>query len=157
EHEWCPPGHGDLYAALESSGLLTALLTRGFEWLFVSNSDNLGAVLDVDILGYVAAERVPFVMEAIDRTEADRKGGHIARSKDGRLLLRESAQVPDDGQAEFQDVSQHRFFNANNLWVSLHALREALDRTEGVLGLPMIANEKPVDPSDPSTPKVVQL
>ena len=157
EHEWCPPGHGDIYAALESSGLLDALLARGFEYVFVSNSDNLGAVLDVDILGYVASERVPFLMEVIDRSEADRKGGHIARRRDGRLLLRESAQCPDDALAAFQDIERHKYFNANNLWVRLRTLKDVITRTNGVLGLPMLANEKPVDPADPASPAVIQL
>jgi UTP--glucose-1-phosphate uridylyltransferase len=157
EHEWCPPGHGDIYAALETSGMLDQLLARGFEYVFVSNADNLGAVLDLDILGYVAAEGVPFVMEVIDRYLADRKGGHLARRPDGRLLLREIAQCPEDALDAFQDVTRHRFFNANNLWVSLRSLKDVIVRTEGVLGLPMIANEKPVDPNDPSSPTVVQL
>lgn len=157
EHEWCPPGHGDLYAALLTSGLLDALLARGFEYAFVSNSDNLGAVVDVDLLGYVAGERLPFLMEVIERTEADRKGGHLARRKDGRLILREIAQCPEDELEEFQDIRRHRYFNANNLWVNLRLLQQVLARTEGVLGLPMITNEKPVDPDDPSSPKVVQL
>ncbi len=38
-----PPGHGDLYNALLRSGLLDQLLEDGKEYLFVSNSDNLGA------------------------------------------------------------------------------------------------------------------
>src|SRR6185436_5602481 len=101
EHEWCPPGHGDLYAALLTSGLLDGLLARGFEYAFVSNSDNLGAVVDADLLGYVAAERLPFLMEVIERTAADRKGGHLARRSDGRLLLREIAQCPDDEREAF--------------------------------------------------------
>src|SRR4051794_36462579 len=42
--EWCPPGHGDLYTALVTSGMLAQLLERGFEYAFVANSDNLGAV-----------------------------------------------------------------------------------------------------------------
>jgi UTP--glucose-1-phosphate uridylyltransferase len=42
---WYPPGHGDLYLALHRSGVLDQLLTEGKEYLFVSNSDNLGAVL----------------------------------------------------------------------------------------------------------------
>jgi UTP--glucose-1-phosphate uridylyltransferase len=157
EHEWCPPGHGDIYPALVTSGLLDALLTRGFEYVFVSNSDNLGAVLDVDILGYMATENVPFLMEVIDRSEADRKGGHIARRHDGRLLLREGAQCPEESMDAFQDIERHRYFNANNLWLRLRSLKEVLERTEGVLGLPMIANEKPVDPADASSPKVIQL
>ena len=157
EHEWCPPGHGDIYAAMETSKLLDTLLARGFEYVFVSNSDNLGAVLDVDILGFVASEQVPFLMEVIDRSQADRKGGHIARHRNGRLLLRESAQCPDDAIDAFQDIERHRYFNANNLWVRLRTLKDLLTRTDGVLGLPMIANEKPVDPSDPSSPTVIQL
>jgi UTP--glucose-1-phosphate uridylyltransferase len=157
EHEWCPPGHGDLYAALLTSGLLDALVARGFEYALVSNSDNLGAVPDVDLLGYVAGERLPFLMEVIERTEADRKGGHLARRKDGRLILREIAQCPEEELNEFQDVRRHRYFNANNLWVNLRTLQQVLARTEGVLGLPMITNEKPVDPDDPSSPRVIQL
>lgn len=45
--EWCPPGHGDLYTALYGSGKLDALLANGIRYMFVSNSDNLGATLDV--------------------------------------------------------------------------------------------------------------
>jgi UTP--glucose-1-phosphate uridylyltransferase len=157
EHEWCPPGHGDIYPALATSGLLATLLAHGFEYMFVSNSDNLGAVLDADILGFVAAERVPFVMEVIDRSEADRKGGHLARRKGGGLVLREIAQCPDDALDAFQDVRRHRYFNANNLWVDLRALAAVLERTGGVLGLPLITNEKPVDPGDPGSAKVIQL
>lgn len=40
--EWCPPGHGDLYAALYGSGRLDELLKKGVKYMFVSNSDNLG-------------------------------------------------------------------------------------------------------------------
>ena len=79
ELEWCPPGHGDIYTALQSSGLLDAMLERGYRWAFVSNSDNLGATIDARILAWIAAEDAPFLMEVCDRTEADRKGGHIAR------------------------------------------------------------------------------
>merc|ERR1719486_261871 len=43
-HEWCPPGHGDLYPALLGSGALQKLLDGGFKYMFVSNSDNLGAL-----------------------------------------------------------------------------------------------------------------
>ena len=76
--EWCPPGHGDLYTALVTSGMLEQLLEQGFEYAFVANSDNLGAVLDPRILAWLRAEDVPFAMEVTDRTEADRKGGHLA-------------------------------------------------------------------------------
>lgn len=157
EHEWCPPGHGDLYPALVTSGLLAALRARGIRWAFVSNSDNLGAVLDVDILGWVAAEEVSFVMEVADRSEADKKGGHLACRADGGLLLRETAQCPADDRGAFEDVRRHRYFNTNNLWIDLEVLARLLDERRGILGLPMITNEKPVDPDDPASPRVVQL
>lgn len=41
---WYPPGHGDVYNALYHSGVLDQLIASGKEYLFVSNSDNLGAV-----------------------------------------------------------------------------------------------------------------
>jgi UTP--glucose-1-phosphate uridylyltransferase len=96
-------------------------------------------------------------MEVIDRSEADRKGGHLARRRDGRLVLRESAQCPPEAQAAFQDIRRYGYFNANSLWVHLPTLRDVLARTGGVLGLPMITNEKPIDPNDASSAKVLQL
>jgi UTP--glucose-1-phosphate uridylyltransferase len=157
EHEWCPPGHGDIYAALLSSGELDAMLAAGYRTAFVSNSDNLGAVLDLGLLGWFVESRAPFAMEVKQRTHADRKGGHLARSRAGRLTLREVAQCPKDELAGFEDVSRWRFFNTNNLWIDLEALRDALAARDGVLPLPLIRNEKPVDPEDPSSPRVIQL
>jgi len=157
DHEWCPPGHGDIYTALVTSGTLDALLEGGYEYAFVSNSDNLGAVLDVGILGWFAQRRLPFLMEAADRTEADRKGGHLARRKGGGLVLREVAQCPGDEIESFQDVRTHRYFNTNTLWVNLRRLEEELRRRGGVLGLPLIRNEKTLDPADDASPPVIQL
>jgi len=157
EYEWCPPGHGDIYAALQTSGVLRALLDAGIQYAFVSNADNLGAVLDPDILGWIATERVPFVMEVCDRTEADKKGGHLARRKDGRLMLREFSQCPDDEREAFQDVARWRFINTNSLWLDLHALARVLEEQGGIVELPLIVNRKPVDPDAPSSPEVIQL
>merc|ERR1719446_1899992 len=50
DHEWCPPGHGDLYPAMLGSGTLDKLLKKGIKYMFVSNSDNLGATMDLKIL-----------------------------------------------------------------------------------------------------------
>jgi len=156
-YEWCPPGHGDLYTALLTSGILDALVEAGFRTAFVSNADNLGAVLDLELLGWFAESGAPFAMEVKERTVADRKGGHLALRKEGGLLLRETAQCPPEEQAEFEDIKLYRFFNTNNLWLDLHALRETLRERDGVLGLPMIKNLKPVDPRDPNSPQVIQL
>jgi UTP--glucose-1-phosphate uridylyltransferase len=156
--EWAPPGHGDVFTSLATSGMLDTLLERDYEYVFLSNSDNLGAVLEPRILTWFAREELPFLSEVVDRMEADRKGGHLAlrRDHDG-LVLRETAQVPDEDQEAFEDTERHRFFNANNIWVNLRALKGALDERDGVLGLPMIVNKKTVDPNDSSSPEVVQL
>jgi UDP-glucose pyrophosphorylase len=79
ELEWNPPGHGDVYTALVTSGLLDKLLKRGYRYAFISNSDNLGAVMDSRLLGYIAKEKLPFLMEVARRTHLDRKGGHLAK------------------------------------------------------------------------------
>lgn len=158
--EWAPPGHGDLYPSLLSSGMLDDLLDGGYRYAFVANVDNLGAVLEPRILAWFAREQIPFLMEVADRSAADRKGGHLARRAGGGgfgLVLREIAQTPDEDVEAFQDTSRHRFFNTNTLWIDLHALRDLLDEREGVLGLPMIVNRKTVDPADPSSTPVVQL
>ena len=155
--EWAPPGHGDIYPSLLSSGVLDALLDAGFEHAFVSNVDNLGAVMDERILAWFARERVPFLMEVADRTAADRKGGHIARRAGGGLVLRETAQTSEADLAALQDVGRHRYFNTNNLWVDLRALAAVLRERDGVLGLGMIVNPKTVDPSDAGSPAVLQL
>jgi UTP--glucose-1-phosphate uridylyltransferase len=155
--EWCPPGHGDLYTALLTSGMLDALLERGYRYAFVSNSDNLGAVLEPRILAWMAREQIPFVMEVTDRTEADRKGGHIAARPGGGYVLRETAQTPKEDLDALQDIGRHRYVNTNNLWIDVQALRDLMHEREGVLGLPLIVNRKTVDPGDKSSPEVFQL
>ncbi len=131
ELEWCPPGHGDLYPALLGSGWLDRLLADGVKYAFVSNSDNLGAQLDMNFLRWFAESGAPFVMEVTRRTEAD---------------------IP-----EFQNISKHRYFNTNTLWIRLDALKEILDANGGVLPLPMIRNSKTLNPRDPESAPVYQL
>jgi UTP--glucose-1-phosphate uridylyltransferase len=156
--EWCPPGHGDVYGALRRSGMLAALLEKGFRYAMISNSDNLGATTEPRIAAMIAREQVPFLMEAVVGTEAERKGGHIARRRsDGQLVLRESAQTPPEDQDSFRDYRRWRYYNTNNLWVELQALSDKLDQNDGVLELPLIVNRKTVDPRDSDSTPVLQL
>lgn len=155
--EWCPPGHGDIYTALMTSGVLKALLTAGYRYAFIANADNLGACLDESILGYLVTHSCPFLMEVADRTAADSKGGHLARRPDGQLILRESAQCPADDRPAFQDISRHKYFNTNNLWLDLRALQEIMAERNDILGLPMICNAKTVDPANEDSARVYQL
>ncbi|CAJ1445206.1 unnamed protein product, partial [Effrenium voratum] len=173
-HEWCPPGHGDLYPAMLGSGTLEKLLKKGFSarsqhyrlvlgelcyrYMFVSNSDNLGATMDLKILTHFVHSGAPFMMEVAERTDADKKGGHLAVDKaSGGLLLRESAQCPDEDEKEFQNVAKYKFFNTNNLWVDLVALKREFRRNDGALPLPVMKNSKTVDPRDKASTKVLQL
>ena len=155
--EWCPPGHGDLYPALFSSGVLARLLAAGYRYAFVSNADNLGAVLDEAILGYFAASRAPFLLEVAERTAADRKGGHLARRPGGGLILREAAQCPAADLDAFQDIKRYRYFNTNSLWLDLHALQDKFSESGGLFELPLIVNRKTLDSRDPASRPVLQL
>jgi UTP--glucose-1-phosphate uridylyltransferase len=156
--EWAPPGHGDVYTSLGASGMLAELLERGYRYLFLSNSDNLGARLEPRILDWFAAQGLPFLSESTERTESDRKGGHLARRRsDDGLLLRETAQTADEDRGAFEDLERHRFFNCNNIWVDLRALEHELADHDGVLELPLIVNRKTVDPRDSSSADVLQL
>lgn len=156
--EWCPPGHGDLYPSLLGSGWLDRLAGEGIEYLFVSNSDNLGATVDTELLKHFARSGLSFLMEVAVRTASDRKGGHLARRKsDGRLVLREIAQCPEDDLEAFQDIGRHGFFNTNTLWLRVADLRRALDEGGGALPLPLIRNTKTINPRDASSTKVLQL
>jgi UTP--glucose-1-phosphate uridylyltransferase len=151
--EWAPPGHGDVYSALKGSGMLDALREHGFRYAMISNSDNLGAAVDARIAAHVAREGIPFLMEVVLGTEADRKGGHIARRRsDGQLVLRETAQTPKEDAESFRDYRRWRYYNTNSLWVDLDALAEA-----GTLELPVIVNRKTVDPRDSGSTPVIQL
>jgi UTP--glucose-1-phosphate uridylyltransferase len=156
--DWAPPGHGDVYGALRRSGMLQTLLDRGFRYAMISNADNLGATVDARIASFVAEQRIPFLMEVVGGTEADRKGGHIARRRsDGQLVLRETAQTSPEDEESFRDFRRWRYYNTNTLWIDLHALAQELSRREGVLELPLIVNRKTVDPRDAQSPAVLQL
>jgi UTP--glucose-1-phosphate uridylyltransferase len=158
ELEWCPPGHGEVYFALSSAGLIDSWLRDGFEYVFISNGDNLGASPSAELAGAFALSGAPFAMEVARRSANDRKGGHLARRiADGRLVLRESAQTRSEDLHAFADEEKHPYFNTNSLWVRLDALKQLLDDEGDVLELPLIRNSKPVDPSDLDSPQVYQL
>ena len=52
----------------------------------------------------------------------------------------------------FKTSNRHRYFNTNNLWLRLDHLAEALQRNGGLLPLPVITNQKTVDPRDKKSP-----
>ncbi|KAI0702985.1 UTP-glucose-1-phosphate uridylyltransferase [Cerioporus squamosus] len=139
---WYPPGHGDLYNALLHSGVLDQLLSEGKEYLFVSNSDNLGAVVDDKILQHMIDSQAEFIMEVTDKTKADIKGGTLI-DYEGSIRLLEVAQVPNEHVEDFKSVRKFKIFNTNNLWINLRALKRIME-SEG-MELDIIVNPKTTD------------
>ena len=156
ELEWNPPGHGDVFTALNTSGMLKHLLENGIQYAFIHNLDNLGARMETSLLGYFAEHRFPFMMEVAEKTPADIKGGHLARHQNGRLILREAAQCPQDEIAAFQDITRYRFFNTNNIWINLNSLNSLFEK-DHTIRLPMILNPKTVDPRNEKSSPVFQI
>jgi len=139
---WYPPGHGDLYNALFHSGVLDQLLSEGREYLFVSNSDNLGAVVDESILQHMIDTQAEFIMEVTDKTKADIKGGTLI-DYEGSIRLLEIAQVPSEHVEDFKSVRKFKIFNTNNLWINLRALKRLME--SGGIELDIIINPKTTD------------
>src|SRR5690606_34156165 len=141
-----------------ASGVVKALLEAGFRYASVSNADNLGAAPDGRIAAWFAASGAPYAAEMSLKTPADVKGGQLViRRSDGRIIQRETAQTHPDDLDIALDPERHRYFHTNNLWFDLEALDAELERTGGVLELPLIRNEKTVDPTDPDSPAVIQI
>ncbi len=157
ELEWNPPGHGDIYTSLVTSGTLQRLLEAGVEYAFISNADNLGAVVEPAILGFMVENNLPFLMEVAPRTPSDKKGGHLCRVKEnGRLALRERAQCPEEDMEAFQDIEKHCFFNTNSIWINLKVLEQVFI-FHGMMPLDLIVNSKHLDPRDTTSPRIFQL
>jgi UDP-N-acetylglucosamine pyrophosphorylase len=75
----------------------------------------------------------------------------------GKLMLRESAMITSEDKPAFEDIKKHQYFNTNNLWVNLEALKAAMSRCGGTLPLPLIKNKKTVNPRDSASAAVFQL
>ena len=139
-HEaWYPPGHGDFYQSFFNSGLLDEYIKAGKKYCFISNIDNLGATVDLNILNMVINQNKEFVMEVTDKTRADVKGGTLIQYE-GKLRLLEAAQVPKEHEEDFKSVKKFNVFNTNNLWISLPAIQRVLE--ENTLDMEIIVNPK---------------
>jgi len=139
---WYPPGHGDIFDALTNSGLLDKLIAAGKEYIFISNVDNLGAVVDLNIMQTMIDSQAEYVMEVTDKTKADIKGGTII-DYEGKARLLEVAQVPKDHLDEFCSTRKFKIFNTNNIWCNLKAIKRVMD--EDALNLEIIVNNKVTD------------
>ncbi|KAL9248804.1 UTP--glucose-1-phosphate uridylyltransferase-like protein [Drosera capensis] len=113
----------DVFPSLKNSGKLDLFLSQGKEYVFVANSDNLGAIVT-------------------PKTLADVKGGTLI-SYEGKVQLLEIAQVPDEHVNEFKSIEKFKIFNTNNLWVNLKAIKRLVEAD--ALKMEIIPNPKEVD------------
>jgi len=149
EH-WYPPGHGDVYQAFFSSGLLDKLIKEGKEYVFISNVDNLGATVDFTILNWMHDNAIDFVMEVTDKTRSDVKGGTLIEYE-GKAKLFEIAQCPPNKLDEFKSIKKFKIFNTNNLWVRLSSIKAIVEQNK-LRDMDVIVNYKKVYNKD-----VIQL
>ncbi|KUJ22764.1 UTP-glucose-1-phosphate uridylyltransferase [Mollisia scopiformis] len=154
--DWYPPGHGDVFESLYNSGILDKLIERGVEILFLSNVDNLGAVVDLRILQHMVETDAEYIMELTDKTKADVKGGTII-DYEGSVRLLEIAQVPKEHTNEFKSIKKFKYFNTNNIWLNLKAVKRIVENNE--LEMEIIPNNKsvPADKKGESDISIVQL
>jgi UTP--glucose-1-phosphate uridylyltransferase len=148
--KWYPPGHGDVYHALFESGLLENLINQGKEYLFISNVDNLGATVNLDILYHMINEDSEFVMEVTEKTRADLQGGTLVSYKEKPYLL-EMSQVPPQHLEEFRSINKFQTFNTNNLWVNLRAIQRLV--AQDIIDIPPIVSIR----TGKNNVKIVQL
>ncbi len=154
--DWYPPGHGDVFESLYNSGILEKLIERGIEILFLSNVDNLGAVVDLRILQHMVERKSEYIMELTDKTKADVKGGTII-NYDEEVRLLEIASCPPEHVQEFKSIKKFKYFNTNNIWLNLKAIKRVVENHE--LELEIIPNNKsiPADKKGESDISIVQL
>ncbi|KAK7580447.1 hypothetical protein V9T40_001076 [Parthenolecanium corni] len=140
---WYPPGHGDFYSSFNNSGLLDKFISSGYEYCFISNIDNLGATVDINILDLIiknaSSNPREYVIEITDKTRADIKGGTIIQYEN-KLRLLELIQVPKEHVEDFKSVKYFKYFNTNNIWINLAAIKRTLN--ENCLDLEVMVNPK---------------
>lgn len=114
------PGHGDFPDAFRESGALGDFLARGGKYLLFSNVDNLGATVDLAIVGLHVTSGREMTVEVAAKSPGD-QGGAPARVGD-RLRLVEGFAFP----AGF-DQDAISVFNTANYVFTAASLRDGFD------------------------------
>lgn len=129
--DFAAPGHGDFVQALNESGALARFQSEGGKYLLFSNVDNLGATVDLAIVGWHVRQGLEMTVEVAEKAPGD-KGGAPARVA-GRMQLVEGFAFP----AGF-DQDQIRVFNTATYVFTAAALERTIE-------LPWYVVEKKVD------------
>ncbi|KAI4739939.1 UDP-glucose pyrophosphorylase [Aureobasidium sp. EXF-12298] len=100
--------------------------------------------------------KAEYIMELTDKTKADVKGGTII-DYEGQARLLEIAQVPKEHVNEFKSIKKFKYFNTNNIWMNLRAVKRIVENNE--LAMEIIPNGKsiPADKKGEADVSIVQL
>ncbi len=117
-------GHGDLPDALRRSGLLAEFVRRGGRTVWIANLDNLGASIDLALLGLFLEGGADVMVEAAPKQAGDRGGIPVwadAEDAGGRTTRR--LQVLEEFRLPLGfDASSVRVFNTNTFLVRAEPL-----------------------------------
>jgi len=111
-------GHGDLVEAVRRSGLLDEFRRQGGKAVWITNLDNLGATVDLAILGAFLESAAQVMVEVCEKVAGDRGG--IPVHAEGRLQVLEEFRLPRGFDAASVGV-----FNTNTFLVEAEALATA--------------------------------
>ena len=118
-----PDGHGGTVAALQSSGALEDMKSRGIEQLFYLQVDNpIVPVGDAELLGYHLSAESELTSLAIAKQQPQDKLGNFAMI-DGQLHVIEYSDLPDD-VAELRNQGGDLKFWAGS--IAVHVFERAL-------------------------------
>jgi len=140
---WYPPGSGDVFESFHKSGLLEQFIKQGKEYVFISNVENLGAIVGRDnyrVLNEVKSTRMDFFLEVTERKANDFRGGILVHDQTAnKPYVVQMSQIPKNKRFIFSP-KVFTYWNTNNIWVNMEALAELIKKTG--LHLPVSKNIK---------------
>jgi len=140
KENWYPPGHGDFLCSFVNSSIFPTIL-KSKKYIFLSNVDNIGAIVDPKIAKLVSDKDLDFCIELIPKSKNDLKGGTIIEYEN-RLTLMEIAQVPKDKVEDFQDLNKFKVFNTNNVWMNVQSVERVVKSGKLFDNIDIIENRK---------------
>lgn len=125
---------GDIFRSLMIGGTLDLLLSQGKEYIFVMKCDNVGTIVDPNILNHLMTNAIDYCMEVtpshssnVILTPMNFKLKEIARNQDKDLK------------------DKCKLIDTTNMWVSLRTIKRLFDTNRLKLQIPPISKEDDYD------------
>ncbi|MEM8946754.1 MAG: UTP--glucose-1-phosphate uridylyltransferase [Planctomycetota bacterium] len=118
-----PDGHGGTIAALEASGAIADMQSRGIEQLFYLQVDNpLVPICDAALIGYHILAQSELASLTVAKQQPQDKLGNFAMI-DGRLHVIEYSDLPDDVAEQTDELGGLRFWAGS---IAVHVFERTL-------------------------------